>query len=510
MERLPPCSALRYSSYSYATLYRGLVTSTTTSKLRRMKRAVGGSMGRSWTPEKTEKRVHRRSPHTQAPADSFLWRPCRILVRLPTIHFASMVVKQKKSLKKSTTRSVRTVARRDRTKTTARKAGKKLSVVSLKKKDYGTLALKAHKKLRGKLSVVSKAPLLSRDDWSTFYTPGVAAVSSHLAKYPKDAREYTIKRNTVAVISDGSAVLGLGNIGPLGALPVMEGKCVIFKEMAGVDAFPIVLDTQDTEEIIATVKRIAPGFGGVNLEDIGAPRCFEIEERLKEELTIPVMHDDQHGTAIVVLAGLINAALVVKKNLKKMKVVIVGAGAAGRAVALLLVRYGVEDIVVVDSAGAIVASRSGLVPYKRALAKVTNPRAIQGSLAAAVQGADALIGVSGPGSIAMAHVEAMAPRAVVFGLANPIPEIMPEDAKRAGAMVVATGRSDFPNQVNNSLAFPGIFRGALDRGVRAITDDMKLRAARELAALVRKPSAENIVPSVMTPGLVQAVASAIR
>jgi len=379
-----------------------------------------------------------------------------------------------------------------------------------KKKDYGKLALARHKKLRGKLEVVSKAKLKDRDDWSTFYTPGVAAVSSYLAKHPKEAREYTIKRNSVAVVSDGSAVLGLGNIGAFGALPVMEGKCAIFKEMAGVDAFPIVLDTQDTEEIIKTVKNIAPVFGGINLEDIAAPRCFEIEERLKKELSIPVMHDDQHGTAIVVLAGLINAAKVVKKDLKKMRVVIVGAGAAGRAVALLLLKYGVKDIILVDSAGAIESSRSGMAPYKRELAKMTNPRSIKGSLASAAAGADALIGVSGPGTIAPGHVESMNERAIVFALANPLPEIMPEDAKRAGAAVVATGRSDFPNQVNNSLAFPGVFRGALDRGVREITDNMKLRAAKKLASLVKKPTTQNIIPSVMQKGLVQAVAGAIR
>jgi malate dehydrogenase (oxaloacetate-decarboxylating) len=384
------------------------------------------------------------------------------------------------------------------------------TLVAPKKKDYGKLALARHKKLRGKLEVVSKAKLLNRDDWSTFYTPGVAAVSSYLAKHPSEAREYTIKRNTVAVVSDGSAVLGLGNIGPLGALPVMEGKCVIFKEMAGIDAFPIVLDTQDTEEIIKTVKYIAPVFGGINLEDIAAPRCFEIEERLKKELSIPVMHDDQHGTAIVVLAGLINAASVVKKNLKKMKMVIVGAGAAGRAVALLLLRYGLVDIILVDSAGAIESSRSGLAPYKRDLAKLTNPRGIKGSLANAVSGADAIIGVSGPGTIATAHVESMAEHAIVFALANPIPEIMPEDAKRAGAMVVATGRSDFPNQVNNSLAFPGIFRGALDRDVRDITEEIKLRAAKQLAALVKKPTRDNIIPSVTQKGLVHAIASAVK
>lgn len=379
-----------------------------------------------------------------------------------------------------------------------------------KKKDYAKLSLALHKKLRGKLSVAPKAHLETRDDWSTFYTPGVAAVSSHLAKHPKDAREYTIKRNTVAVVSDGSAVLGLGNIGALGALPVMEGKCVIFKEMADVDAFPIVLDTQDTEEIIATVKRIAPVFGGINLEDIGAPKCFEIEERLKAELPIPVMHDDQHGTAIVVLAGLINAATVVKKELKKMKIVIVGAGAAGRATALLLQKYGVADIVILDSVGIIEPTRSGLAPYKRELARLTNPRRVTGGLEAAIEGADAVIGVSGPGSIAAAHIERMAERAAVFALANPIPEIMPEDARRAGALVVATGRSDFPNQVNNSLAFPGLFRGALDRGVRDITDDMKLRAAAKLAALVKRPTADCVIPSVTTNGLVEAVASAVR
>ena len=256
--------------------------------------------------------------------------------------------------------------------------------------------------------------------------------------------------------------------------------------------------------------RIAPVFGGINLEDIGAPKCFEIEERLKAELPIPVMHDDQHGTAIVVLAGLINAATVVKKELKKMKIVIVGAGAAGRATALLLQKYGVADIVILDSVGIIEPTRSGLAPYKRELARLTNPRRVTGGLEAAIEGADAVIGVSGPGSIAAAHIERMAERAAVFALANPIPEIMPEDARRAGALVVATGRSDFPNQVNNSLAFPGLFRGALDRGVRDITDDMKLRAAAKLAALVKRPTADCVIPSVTTNGLVEAVASAVR
>jgi malate dehydrogenase (oxaloacetate-decarboxylating) len=338
----------------------------------------------------------------------------------------------------------------------------------------------------------------------------VAAVSMHLAKNPKDVREYTIKRNTVAVISDGSAVLGLGNIGHYGALPVMEGKCVIFKEMAGIDAFPIVLDTQDTEEIIATVKRIAPVFGGINLEDIAAPRCFEIEERLKNELTIPVMHDDQHGTAIVVLAGLINAAKVVKKNIKKLKVVVVGAGAAGRAVALLLAQYGVAQVIVTDSQGVIHSKREGLSGYKAELARITNPEGVTGLVFDAVQGADVIIGVSGPGTITEAHVQVMAKDAIVFALANPTPEIMPEVAKKAGARVVATGRSDFPNQINNSLVFPGVFRGALDRGVTAITDAMKIKAAEAVAKLVAKPTAEAIVPRVGDKKVVLAVAKAIR
>jgi len=379
-----------------------------------------------------------------------------------------------------------------------------------KKKDYAKMALALHKKLHGKLEVVSKGRLETRDEWSMMYTPGVAAVSSHLAKYPNDAREYTIKRNTVAVVSDGTAVLGLGNIGPIAALPVMEGKCAILKEMAGIDGFPIVLDVHGIDEIVATVKAIAPGFGAINLEDIAAPQCFEIEERLKKELSIPVMHDDQHGTAIVVLAGLMNASKVVKKKFESLKVVIVGAGAAGRAITLLLLKAGIMDVIAVDSKGIIYKGRKGMVAYKEALAKITNPRDIKGELLEAVTGADVLVGVSGPGSIAKMHVEKMAPDAIVFALANPIPEIMPEDAKVAGARVVATGRSDMPNQVNNSLVFPGIFRGALDRNVIAITDEIKLAAAKKLAGLVKKPTADEIIPKVNTPGLVKAVASVVK
>ena len=391
-----------------------------------------------------------------------------------------------------------------------KKASVKKSAPTGKKKDYGKLALALHKKLHGKLSVVCKGKLETRDDWSTMYSPGVGAVSSYLAKYPKEAREYTIKKNTVAVISDGSAVLGLGNLGALAALPVMEGKCAIFQAMAGVDAFPIVLGTQDIEEIIATVKAIAPTFGGINLEDISAPRCFVIEERLKKELDIPVMHDDQHGTAVVVLAGLINAAKVVGKKFESLRVVIVGAGAAGRAVTLLLQKAGILHIIVTDSKGAIYAGRPDLTGYKKELATSTNPDRLMGDVMAVVTGADVIVGVSGPGTIAPAHIEKMAKDAIVFALANPIPEIMPEDAKRAGAAVVATGRSDYANQVNNSLAFPGIFRGALDRNVREITDDMKLAAAKKIASLVKHPTAEEVIPHVMTPGLVKAVASVIK
>jgi malate dehydrogenase (oxaloacetate-decarboxylating) len=379
-----------------------------------------------------------------------------------------------------------------------------------KKPDYNKLALSLHKKMKGKISVEAKGKLRTKTDWSTMYTPGVGAVSSYLSKHPSQAREYTMKRNTVAIVSDGSAVLGLGNLGAIPALPVMEGKAAIFKEMAGVDAFPIVLDTQEPEEIIRIVKAIAPGFGGINLEDISAPKCFEIEERLKAELDIPVMHDDQHGTAIVVLAGLINAAKVVGKKFSKLRIVIVGVGAAGRAVALILKFAGVGEIILVDSKGAIYQGRPGLEGYKRDLAIVTNPNKITGDVMSVVDGADVIIGVSGPGTIAKAHIEQMSHQPIVFALANPIPEIMPEDARRAGAAVIATGRSDMPNQVNNALAFPGIFRGALDKGVRHITDEIKVAAAKKIASLVKKPTADNIIPSVMTPGLTKAVASSVK
>lgn len=382
----------------------------------------------------------------------------------------------------------------------------------MKKKspNYEKLSLDLHKKHRGKLEVVSKKKLKTKTDWSTMYTPGVGAVSSHLAEKPEDARKYTIKRNTVAVVSDGSAVLGLGNIGPIAALPVMEGKCAILKEQADIDGFPIVLDTQDTEEIIKTVKAIAPGFGAINLEDISAPRCFEIEDRLKEELDIPVMHDDQHGTAIVVLAGLINAAKVVKKNIKHMKVAVIGTGAAGRAITLLLTEYGVGDVLMADSKGLICTGRKDLDFYKKELAKATNQKNICGDISTIAHNADVIIGVSGPGTLKPEWIETMTDKPIVFALANPIPEIMPVDAKKAGAYIVATGRSDFPNQVNNSLAFPGIFRGALDGGAHKITEDMKLRAAKKIAGLVTNPTPGNIIPKVTTPHLVETVAQAIK
>ncbi len=392
----------------------------------------------------------------------------------------------------------------------AKVVSKKKAALRIVKKDYGKLSLALHKKLKGKLEVVSKGRLSTRDEWSTMYTPGVGAVSSHLAKFPKDARLYTIKRNTVAVISDGSAVLGLGNIGPIAALPVMEGKCAILKEMADIDGIPIVLDVHDVEGIIKAVKAIAPTFGAINLEDIAAPQCFEIEDRLKAELDIPVMHDDQHGTAVVVLAGMINAAKVVKKNLASLKVVVVGAGAAGRAVTLLLLKAGITNVIVTDSKGIIYKGRRDLAGYKKNLGDITNPEKVQGDVMNAISGADAIVGVSGPGTIAQVHIEAMAASPIVFALANPVPEILPEDALRAGAVVVATGRSDFPNQINNALVFPGIFRGALDKGVKNITDDMKLAAAQKIAGMIKKPTADLVIPAVMTPGLVKIVAAAVK
>lgn len=368
----------------------------------------------------------------------------------------------------------------------------------------------AYKKTGARIETAARVKLKERKDFSLWYTPGVGAAASHMAKHPKDVRAMSVKKNSVAVISDGTAVLGLGNIGPYGALPVMEGKALIFKEKGGIDAWPIVLNTQDPEEIIRTVKAIAPSFGGINLEDIAAPQCFEIERRLTEELDIPVMHDDQHGTAIVVLAGLINAAKVVKKDFKKLRVVVSGAGAAGTAVAKLLLAAGVKDIVALDRTGILSKNRPGISGSKAELAALTNPRSLEGSLTEAMAGADVFIGVSGKGVLSAEHVALMASGAIVFALANPDPEILPDEAWRAGAEVIATGRSDFPNQINNALVFPGIFRGALDKGVKKITEATKLRAAKALAALVAKPNAEKIIPDLLDPKVVKAVAAAVR
>jgi malate dehydrogenase (oxaloacetate-decarboxylating) len=376
--------------------------------------------------------------------------------------------------------------------------------------DIAQAALEEHRRLQGKIEVTSKAPVPDAAALSLYYTPGVGAVSSHLAKHPEDMRDYTIKGNTVAVVSDGSAVLGLGNIGPAGAAPVMEGKAMLFKELAGVNAWPVVLDTQDTEEIIRTVKAIAPMYGGINLEDIAAPRCFEIEARLRAELDIPVMHDDQHGTAIVILAGLINAAKVTGRKVGDMNVALIGAGAAGVATAKLLTRYGVADLVVLDRQGIIHTGREGLNASKQELAELTNKAGRTGSLDDALKGADVLIGVSGAGLITEDQIRLMNDQAIVFALANPTPEIMPDVAKAAGAAVIATGRSDFPNQVNNALGFPGIFRGALDHGVRQITEDMKLAAAAALAGIIEHPTAEEIIPSPFDPRVVPAVAAVIQ
>ena len=378
------------------------------------------------------------------------------------------------------------------------------------KSDVSKKALALHKKLGGKIRIVPAAPVRNRADLSLVYTPGVAAVSMYVAKNPTEAAKYTMKGRMVAVISDGSAVLGLGNIGALGALPVMEGKSALFKTFADVDAVPIVLDTQEPEKIIETVLRIAPAFGGINLEDIAAPKCFEIERAIINGLNIPVMHDDQHGTAVVVLAGLLNAFKVVGKKIQSATIVISGAGAAGTATAYLLRAAGAENIVVLDSKGIINVHRTDLTRHKTELAGFTNQKDLKGGLQDALEGADVLIGVSGPGLATAADIRRMNAKAIVFALANPTPEIMPDEAKKGGAVVIATGRSDFPNQVNNSLAFPGIFRGALDHGVTKITEEIKLKAARALAGLVKKPTAEKILPDMFDKRVAPAVAKVIR
>ena len=375
--------------------------------------------------------------------------------------------------------------------------------------DYKKLAMEKHKELRGKITVQLKDALDTQEKLSTYYTPGVAAVSSYVAEHPDEARDYTWLNNSVAVVSDGSAVLGLGNIGPLGSLPVMEGKAMLFKHFAGIDAVPIVLDVHTADEIVAAVTAIAPSFGGINLEDIAAPICFEVEDRIKEALNIPVMHDDQHGTAIVVLAGLINAMKVTGRELKSCRIVVVGAGAAGTAIMKLLNHYAGPEILAVDSKGIVSSGRDDLNDEKKKLLEFTNKEDIGGSLEDALERADIFIGVSKAGLLTPDMVRTMAKDPIIFAMANPEPEIMPEEAKAAGVAVMATGRSDFPNQVNNALAFPGIFRGALDNRVNKITDDHKIAAAEVIAGLVESPSAELIIPSVLDERLVPEIAKVI-
>lgn len=373
-------------------------------------------------------------------------------------------------------------------------------------------ALKLHEEWNGKIDTVSKAQVKSREDLALAYTPGVAEPCKVIAEDPEAAYKYTIKANTVAVVSDGSAVLGLGNIGPLAAMPVMEGKAVLFKEFGGINAFPICLDTQDTEEIIETVVRIAPAFGGINLEDISAPRCFEIEERLKKLLNIPVFHDDQHGTAIVVLAGIINALKVTGKKKEDCRAVVNGAGSAGIAITKLLLTYGFRHVTLCDRVGILTKGMDGLNWMQEKMMDVTNLERKTGSLADALKGADIFVGVSAPGIVTAEMVSSMNSDAILFAMANPVPEIMPDIAKAAGARVVGTGRSDFPNQVNNVLIFPGIFKGALEGRATAITEEMKLAAATAIAGLVddSELNDENIMPAAFDPRVADAVSKAVK
>ena len=379
--------------------------------------------------------------------------------------------------------------------------------------DYSQMSLDKHKQFKGKIGISSKfGSVTTREDLSIAYTPGVATVSKLLAQDPEQAYNYSIKSNAVAVISDGSAVLGLGNIGPLGALPVMEGKALLFKEFGGVDAYPIVLDTQDPEQVINIVKNIAPGFGGINLEDFSAPNCFYIEKKLKEILNIPVMHDDQHGTAIVVLAALINSLKLSARTLEATAVTIVGAGAAGTAIAKLLHLYGIKDILMFDTKGIISKDRTDLNDAKKEFLTFTNPQNISGDLSLAIKNRDVFIGVSAPNILTADMVKSMNQKPIIFAMANPAPEIDPQIARDAGAFIVGTGRSDYPNQINNVLAFPGIFRGALDHRVKAITDDMKLAAATAIASYLPESeiNVDNILPSPLDKGVATTVAEVIK
>ncbi len=373
-------------------------------------------------------------------------------------------------------------------------------------------AIFLHKQWHGKIETTSKAPVKNREDLSIAYTPGVAAPCRIIAEDPDAAYTYTLKANTVAVVSDGSAVLGLGNIGPEAAMPVMEGKCVLFKEFGNINAFPICLSTQDPDEIVAAVKAISPTFGGINLEDISAPRCFEIEERLKKELDIPVFHDDQHGTAIVVLAGIINSLKITGKKKEDCRVVVNGAGSAGIAIAKLLLRYGFIDVTLCDRQGILRSGMEGLNWMQESMMEVTNPRGLSGSLSDALKDADIFVGVSAPGIVSKEMVASMHPDAILFAMANPVPEIMPDEARAAGARIVGTGRSDFPNQVNNVIAFPGIFKGALEGRATQITEEMKLAAAEAIAGLVSDDqlSEEFILPEAFDPRVAQAVSAAVK
>ena len=376
--------------------------------------------------------------------------------------------------------------------------------------DYNNLAMQLHAKYGGKITTTLRdEDTLDRDKLSAYYSPGVGKISQLIAADPSNLPKYTWTNNLVAVISDGSAILGLGNLGPKAAMPVMEGKALLFKHFAGIDSVPIVLDVHTADEIVAAVKAIAPSFGAINLEDIAAPICFEVEERLKAELDIPVFHDDQHGTAIVTLAGLINSAKVTCKELRNSRVVTIGAGAAGTAIVKLLNLYGIKNITAVDSKGIINASRTDLNTEKKMLLQFTNPAA-GNSLNDALVGADIFIGVSKGDLLTPEMVKTMASKPVIFGLANPVPEIMPDTARSAGAAVVATGRSDFANQVNNALAFPGIFRGALNHGVKKITDKHKIAAAEAIASLVANPTADEVIPSVFNEQLVNKVSAVIK
>lgn len=378
--------------------------------------------------------------------------------------------------------------------------------------DINEKALELHKQWNGKLTTEAKSAVKTREDLSLAYTPGVAEPCKVIAKDPAAAYTYTMKANTVAVVSDGSAVLGLGNIGALAAMPVMEGKCVLFKEFADVNAVPIVLDTQDTDEIIRTVANIAPTFGGINLEDISAPRCFEIEEKLKSMLDIPVFHDDQHGTAIVVLAGIINAMKVTGKNKESVKVVVNGAGSAGVAITKLLLTYGFKDVTMCDISGILGKGSQNLNWMQQKMVEVTNPEQKTGTLADALKGADIFVGVSAPNIVTQDMVASMNKDAILFAMANPVPEIMPDIAKAAGAKVVGTGRSDFPNQVNNVVAFPGIFKGALEGRATAITEEMKLATAKAIAGLVpdEELNENNILPEAFDPRVADVVSRAVK